>query len=384
MTTRQRLVYPDSYPLEEVVLMQSLVGKRTKPSVPCASCRTLTPGKPGALCRSCDPSLARRANPTEAIDLCSSELLPLLWPKEAPRQNPPIAALGVRPGADAYLTLEECEELVRAVFAHFGVNEPCPISWMRAERRAGVAQARRSAVASGSDVVTKVAYAISFSQPVFKAVNADSRVDTVIHESCHIVDIVRNGPRRNNRDGHGPAWQNLMRECGIAPNAKMTESIPSLQAIATCPKCKTASTASIKLVRWMQNGGSGVCRKCAAELTAENLKVPEKVAKRAAAAEKRTGSRIYECECGARMRLGPKHWKLAQSDRSLRAPDEASAAIRQFLLDRPMTQLVDVPLTHLEEIGRVAQDRAAKRLRQLTCGKCGKGLLWEQVQSLFS
>src|SRR5262249_56661547 len=55
---------------------------------------------------------------------------------------------------------------------------------------------------------------IRLSMPLWPKASPEERVETVIHEACHVIAECLFGPRQ----GHGSKWRNLMKRCGY-PNA---------------------------------------------------------------------------------------------------------------------------------------------------------------------
>lgn len=251
------------------------------------------------------------------IDLCDPEqegvVLPALPARNSPRKNDegPHVALQVRREADAYLTLGECEELVYATLAHlqksleaqgrlFGAQavqsmKNIPLSWIKSTSRHGVCKSKREL-----GIRPAWSFSIEFSRPVFEHTNLEGRIQTVIHEACHVVATLL-GDR-----GHGNLWKSCMVKCGLKPDVK-AEAVAALAPHLVCPKCGRTSSVSTATAARLAHGTSGglVCPGCGTRLNAEQLVIPDSMAKRVKSAASKITA--YECACGLKIQLTPKH-----------------------------------------------------------------------------
>jgi predicted SprT family Zn-dependent metalloprotease len=208
----------------------------------------------------------------------------------------------VRREANAYLTLGECQELVDATIAFLRSEKlgrlpiadpgPVPLSWMKSTAKHGLCKSKP--ILPG-----QWAFSISFSKPVFEHTNLEGRVQTVIHEACHVIGTLL-GDR-----GHGRAWQACMRTCGVPADVK-AEALAALSVTMACPKCARVSSVSTATAGRIQKGVSRVvCPGCGGPLGAADLRIPESQARRvASAAAKKEDD--YDCPCGAKIRISPR------------------------------------------------------------------------------
>ncbi len=83
---------------------------------------------------------------------------------------------------------------------------------------------------------------VRFSIPLWALATEAQRKETVVHEVCHIVDMMDNGHRIYG--AHGISWGMLMRKCGLAPNRCHTVERPqelkrNVQRFEAKCSCKT-------------------------------------------------------------------------------------------------------------------------------------------------
>jgi len=167
---------------------------------------------------------------------------------------------------EAYTTLPEIRELVRATLVHLGEDprvldtfggRGIEIKFTKATKQHGafrvnadMPEVRAAALKvygrpaqSRKEVTAPAMYrqlftdggfklALTFARDSFTHTDAAHRADTVIHETCHLVDFLRAGGVVN--DAHGAAWARLMQECGAAPQKK---SAAGAEAYAPHVRC---------------------------------------------------------------------------------------------------------------------------------------------------
>lgn len=236
-----------------------------------------------------------------AIDLCPQEDLYPVFPT---RENP---AFPTRSGPQDYLDLESIKELVDQTLEFLGKPVPVHIQWSNATSRHGAAkrdfdlperqllEARTAALNAAIRArltTTAVArkelreymatlpqvFVIKLSKPVFKHATVESRVETIIHEACHIAAPFN--------AGHGPEWQELMRRCGVSPSR--TAAAPEGISLRwTCPKCGRVGSMTPKMAAMIRTGAKAACNSCATTLSSEDLRVPPEMERRVAMAERR-------------------------------------------------------------------------------------------------
>jgi predicted SprT family Zn-dependent metalloprotease len=76
---------------------------------------------------------------------------------------------------------------------------------------------------------------ICFSAKLWPYMSKKQRKDTIIHEVCHIVDVVQN---KHIKDVHGPSWAKLMGRMNVAAKPELRQlRIPWEVYVQLFPKC---------------------------------------------------------------------------------------------------------------------------------------------------
>lgn len=151
-----------------------------------------------------------------------------------------------------FLTESECSDLVNLTFKKLG----CP------ELMGEVA------VKFSNRMTSTMGYAyrkkekgIKLSKPLFDKATVEQRVQTIVHEACHIVQFVK-FPKSK---AHGPEWKSLMRAMKLEPkrchNVDTTEfKVKKGGAVVKCP-CRTHTFGATRMKR-LRAGVKYHCRKC--------------------------------------------------------------------------------------------------------------------------
>ena len=125
----------------------------------------------------------------------------------------------------------------------------------RFNRRLG--DARRNSVTGAT--------CVRFSVRWWAIIDDVQRHETVVHEACHIVDMVRGGSKANGP--HGSSWKELMRRCGVPAErcakgvkrpAEMKNKVQRHEAKCSC---RTLSITSHRRTK-MLNGKTYRCLRC--------------------------------------------------------------------------------------------------------------------------
>lgn len=104
---------------------------------------------------------------------------------------------------------------------------------------------------------------IRLSIPLWDRVDDVKHKNTVIHEVCHLLNPIINGPRVSS---HGAGWKRLMRICGQNPtrchSADRTGLARTMPRVATARcRCMTHNLTKI-LLNKMLRGRQYRCNKC--------------------------------------------------------------------------------------------------------------------------
>lgn len=220
---------------------------------------------------------AVRRNPEPAEDFTSEELP--LCPQEdmlpivaAVRRNPEPALPPWANGVD-FLNLTDIRTLVDDVLAFLGVKADgeVVVKWDRAMTRHG--RARREPViikdAAGKNVV-RPRYALGFSRKVLQLETREGRLDTILHETCHLAAFLL-FPDRD--VGHGEEWADLMRKVGAEP-AVTADAPKGLHATWFCQNCEAVGTLTPKFAAMLHGGKALRCNKCGTALLWADAMVP--------------------------------------------------------------------------------------------------------------
>ncbi len=122
---------------------------------------------------------------------------------------------------------------------------------------------------------------IKLSKPWYGVIQENDKINTVIHEVCHIVadyDIAELSKKNycefvtlnfdNERnEGHGKYWKELMQKCGLPPNscAKIDEKIDN-KVTAYC-LCNEWKISKQRAGRIRNSTSAYYCKKCKANLS---------------------------------------------------------------------------------------------------------------------
>jgi predicted SprT family Zn-dependent metalloprotease len=107
---------------------------------------------------------------------------------------------------------------------------------------------------------------IRLSAPLWPKASLEEKVETIIHETCHIIADFRFGPFQ----GHGPNWRALMRQCGYV-NATRCHSVNREEIVERRQArevyrvaCGCADGAMLGRVQFqrLRKGTTYVCRRC--------------------------------------------------------------------------------------------------------------------------
>lgn len=261
----------------------------------------------------------------KTVDLCpQEELLPVFVPYDDVRINP-HEDLGFPSDdelpEDFCLKLQDIKDVCKSVWAHLGlgVNVDVKYAWSRSHEAHGSAarvrdplyyeekrimedierlQAKQErGTLTPSDVEwlkdrtrrfkeakeargikgpvsSAYSFSLTFSRPVFLHVPAASRLQTVIHEACHLACFILYPALKV---GHGEEWVRCMERCGVPPNVRSTHLVHGLHPISTCPKCGAQHRLKAKSVTLLRAGkGYLVCPQCGQRMTLDDVQVPEK------------------------------------------------------------------------------------------------------------
>jgi SprT protein len=113
-------------------------------------------------------------------------------------------------------------------------------------------------------------YTIKLSVPLFKRATEEQKRQTVIHEACHIVEVVNRGYVDWNgrvvypRMSHGPYWAKAMRNADCKPDVYHKVSNDGLRKkyIYECPNCCAEFKLSAILHNRCERGRHRICGKC--------------------------------------------------------------------------------------------------------------------------
>lgn len=159
---------------------------------------------------------------------------------------------------DAYMTVPAITQLVREALEFWGeptdVLDVLKVSVMRSTKmhgafslkvgkanmqrasdliRAMPPDVRRDKAKTMAALSAEKVYdlALKFSRDSLEHMPVQDRVNTIVHETAHLVDFMRSGTAEG--DGHGPSWKALMAEAGVEAN-KTGGSSEAMRAHAEC------------------------------------------------------------------------------------------------------------------------------------------------------
>jgi len=111
---------------------------------------------------------------------------------------------------------------------------------------------------------------VRFSVPLWAHATDTQRHETVVHEVCHIVDMLRGGYKIHG--AHGASWQALMLKCGILPERCHSVQRPAelerqmTRYSAKC-NCRTYMITSQKRTKILSGRVQFRCSFCMAIIT---------------------------------------------------------------------------------------------------------------------
>lgn len=115
---------------------------------------------------------------------------------------------------------------------------------------------------------------IELSPVLFERSSTAEKIETVVHEACHLITHARYWPIRT--DAHGAEWRESMHLAGY-PNAArchkidrtgIARKLPRIQAYCLCPNGIQISTnLATRMRRAAMRGGFYTCRKCIAKIS---------------------------------------------------------------------------------------------------------------------
>lgn len=108
-------------------------------------------------------------------------------------------------------------------------------------------------------------YKIQFSHKYWMKGTEEEKIETIVHETCHIVDYFN----RKTSD-HGPIWQNLMIRCGFEPRACKSVSFEIAEYKYAWCECRKHKITKNRYGRIRNGTNNYVCRHCKTYLTLNN------------------------------------------------------------------------------------------------------------------
>ena len=112
---------------------------------------------------------------------------------------------------------------------------------------------------------------VRLSVPLWPKASSEERVETIIHETCHVIAAYKFGPG----PAHGPAWQMLMHQCGY-PSATRCHMVDrdgiaqrrqrQLRFYKVACGCPEGVAMGRVQFRRLRAGAKYCCRKCGDEV----------------------------------------------------------------------------------------------------------------------
>jgi predicted SprT family Zn-dependent metalloprotease len=106
-----------------------------------------------------------------------------------------------------------------------------------------------------------IGYKMTLSAKIFASISEEEQRDTVIHETCHVID----GHVNNRKMSHGEGWKVAMCRAGLEPRRIYEAEVNPLvkRFIYSCPnKCKDEYPLSTILHNRVSKGRTRICAKC--------------------------------------------------------------------------------------------------------------------------
>jgi len=200
----------------------------------------------------------------------------------------------------AYQTLPEIKELVRATLLHLGedadrILATVKVGFSPTTTKHGLFSAKSTPAAAraaahkvyGRPARSKeearsllqqlyldnaVALGLKFSRDSFTYQPLNDRISIVVHETCHLVDFIRNKGKVES-GGHGASWAALMQECGERPDVTAamvgTETYPYIQCKCEGGKWRHARVSdAAKMAAALLAGQPLKCARCMTDFNA--------------------------------------------------------------------------------------------------------------------
>jgi predicted SprT family Zn-dependent metalloprotease len=114
------------------------------------------------------------------------------------------------------------------------------------------------------DLIGKIRLGIKY----FAIADENNKLETLVHEACHIVDQYKWHIEGGNRkfDGHGQIWKDLMRQVGYpdaSPFHCVNTSAFKSYYVFNCPRCGSSGRLTAQMGGRIINGTSSrICRNC--------------------------------------------------------------------------------------------------------------------------
>ncbi len=118
---------------------------------------------------------------------------------------------------------------------------------------------------------------IRLSLPIWELADDSERYQTVVHETCHVVQMYLHKPGEWTGGPHGYKWQQLMRKCGVKPErchkvntAPLKRRRHGEKFVIKCG-CREHTLGVIQ-TKWVKERKKRYrCRLCGQELKYENI-----------------------------------------------------------------------------------------------------------------
>jgi predicted SprT family Zn-dependent metalloprotease len=157
------------------------------------------------------------------------------------------------------MTNKTVRELIRFACECNGCPEVTNLIWFEWSNRMTVTMG----TARGGP---EIGYRIKLAARVFAIISEEEQRDTVIHETCHIID----GYTNKRAMSHGEGWKDAMRRAGLEPRRIYEAGDNSLvkRFIYSCPnKCRDTYRLSTVIHNRINRGRLRICAKCNSQLS---------------------------------------------------------------------------------------------------------------------
>jgi len=115
-------------------------------------------------------------------------------------------------------------------------------------------------------------YMMDFSPAIWKHAPHQENINTVIHETCHLIDFYKNGD-----SNHGPNWRMYMRACGVTPKRTHSILIPEVKKkrkVIVCQDCNGRCVMGpIVYKKFITKQQIRICPRCRKRLNPAECKV---------------------------------------------------------------------------------------------------------------